>query len=329
MRPTPPFLTFTRDKWRHMARPPASFGKVLVLLGGTSAEREISLLSGENVVQALRSRGHEVLPFDPAGLDWETESLPDCNVVFIALHGTFGEDGQLQRLLEQRGLPYTGSDAEASRKAFHKLTAKTCFTQNRVRTPEWAPFTGQESREEMQAQANALGYPLFVKPEAQGSSIGVSLVQTPKELPAAVELALQYDHQGLMETAITGTEWTVALMDDLVFRPLSVKTSQGFYTYEAKYADQTTQVDFDEQLSETLEQELQSQARRAYQSLNCSGLARVDLILDQPGQAWVLEVNTIPGLTSRSCAPRAAAHHGWNLGELCETLCTAALLKKP
>ncbi|MCA8983031.1 MAG: D-alanine--D-alanine ligase [Planctomycetaceae bacterium] len=298
---------------------------ILLLLGGTSAEREISLRSGKNVLRALEAQGHHVVCLDPAEQPLSTTSLPDCDVVFLALHGTYGEDGQVQSLLEQQHLPYTGSGPEASRLAFHKLLAKKRFRDCDVATPACVAFTSADTPEKILLHAEKLGFPVYVKPNAQGSSLGVSPARDRSQLLEAVPRALKYDQTGLVEQAVTGAEWTVALFDEVTFPLIFVEPAQQFYDYHAKYGDPATRFHIDPPLAPEIRHELIHTARAAYRAVGACSLARVDLILDHAGKAWVLEVNTLPGLTDQSTVPMAAAQFGWSMPELCDRMCQAAL----
>ncbi len=302
--------------------------RVTVLMGGSSAERAISLQSGRAVVNALESLGHQVDCIDPAETNLCSFIWPVCDVIFIALHGTFGEDGQLQAILEKTKIPYTGSGPTASRLAFHKSEAKQVFKQNNIPTPEAITFSDKTCLEELEQRAQQLGYPLFVKPEAQGSSIGVSLVNQPQELQAAIELCLEYDSLGLIEKAITGTEWTLGLFEETVFPIIQIKFCSRFYDHHAKYEDETTSFIFDADLAPDIKQKLISTGKAACKALGASGVARVDLILDQQAEPWVLEVNTIPGMTDHSNIPLAAKEMGWSFPALCEKICLAAMETK-
>ncbi len=297
-------------------------------MGGNSAERAISLQSGRAVANALEFSGHQVDRIDPAETNLCSFNWPVCDVILIALHGTFGEDGQLQTILEKTNIPYTGSDPTASRLAFHKSEAKHIFKQHNIPTPEAITFSDETCLVELEQRAQQLGYPLFVKPEAQGSSIGVSLVKQPQELQAAIELCLEYDSLGLIEKAITGSEWTLGLFEETVFPIIQINFNTQFYDHHAKYEDESTSFVFDANLACDVKQKLISTGTAAYKALGASGVARVDLILDQQAEPWVLEVNTIPGMTDHSNIPLAAKEMGWSFPELCEKICFAAMETK-
>lgn len=299
--------------------------EIVLLLGGTSAEREVSLRSGQNASEALRSRGHRVTCIDPAEHPADALPLPPCDVVFLALHGAFGEDGTVQSLLEHAGLPYTGSGPEASRLAFDKLLAKRCLNAAGVRTPPAIEFTPTTDPDELTQQAHSLGFPVYVKPAAQGSSLGVTPVHTAEDLPAALQEALRYDSRGLIEQGIQGSEWTIGLFDELTFPVIVIEPIRRFYDFNAKYHDPHTRFRVAPEIPSAIQQELTQTARNTYQAFRAEGVARVDLMLDRHGQAWVLELNTLPGLTEQSTVPQAATYLGWSLGELCERMCLAAI----
>ncbi|MBL4883960.1 MAG: D-alanine--D-alanine ligase [Planctomycetaceae bacterium] len=298
---------------------------VTILLGGDSAERDISLQSGHSVANALESRGHQVTCIDPKDISFDSFSWPQCDVVFIALHGEFGEDGQIQKILDRAGLCYTGSHATASGFAFHKSQAKEIFEQQNIPTPASYLFDRNTPFEQIAEWAMQLNYPLFIKPEAQGSSIGISCVNDSDELLHAIKYCLKFDSSGLIQKAVIGTEWTVGIFDDTVFPLIQIRFQNRFYDHCAKYKDEATTFLLDEAVSPQIQQELISAAKKAYQAFGARGVARVDLILDQTDKAWVLELNTIPGMTDHSLIPKAAQKMGWSFPQLCENICLAAI----
>ena len=304
---------------------PAGLLRVLVLSGGPSAEREISLRSGRAVALALESIGHRVTSFDPREEQLTGVEASGLDVAFVALHGRYGEDGGVQAQLEAIGLPYTGSHPEASALAFSKTAAKARFIACGVPTPDAVSFRAGEPVSDGVARAARLGFPVVVKPDRQGSSIGIRFANTPSELAAAITAALAFDSQGLIEVAIAGEEWTVPLLDDEVLPPIRIGTSQAFFDYEAKYLREDTAYEFPENVSRSHRDLIQDTARRAVQSLGVTSLSRVDLRVDPRGQPWVLEVNTIPGLTDHSLAPKSAAQMGLTFAQLCEDICRRAL----
>ena len=292
--------------------------RIAVLAGGTSRERNISLESGDAVTQALLERGHRVKQIDPALIELTALDWSEYDVAFLALHGTFGEDGHVQQILEDSGIPFTGSDSTVSRLAFSKSAAKERFVQNGVPTPPYVLIHESDSATRIQQQAAAIGYPLAVKPDAQGSSLGITIVRSPEELPQALARCFHFDPFGLLETAIDGSEWTLGWLDDTPLPLIQIETGRDFFDYTAKYEDDGTQYLFEFAVPTNVVKAIESAGRRAREALGCRGLCRVDLRVDKSGQPWVLEVNTIPGLTSHSLVPKAATRMGLSLGELCE-----------
>ena len=304
---------------------PAGLLRVLVLSGGPSAEREISLRSGLAVTLALESIGHRVISFDPREEQLTGVEASGLDVAFVALHGRYGEDGGVQSQLEAIGLPYTGSHREASALAFSKTAAKARFIACGVPTPDAASFRAGEPVSDGVARGARLGFPVVVKPDRQGSSLGIRFANTPSELAAAITAALAFDSQGLIEVAITGEEWTVPLLDDEVLPPIRIGTPQAFFDYEAKYLREDTAYEFPENVPPERLALIQDTAQQAVQSLGVTSLSRVDLRVDPRGQPWVLEVNTIPGLTDHSLAPKSAEQMGLTFAQLCETVCRRAI----
>lgn len=298
---------------------------VLLLMGGASAEREISLLSGKAVQAALLNLGHRVTVHDPIDAPPASDALQRHDVVFLALHGTGGEDGQIQGILEQAAVPFTGSNADASQIAFHKGQSKTRFLQAGLATPDSEQFHIDEPLHEILDRASRLTCPWFVKPVAQGSSLGVSKVDSPDGLASAVNSVRKLDRSGLIEEAISGTEWTVGLFDSVTFPPVAIQAHREFNNYAAKYEQAAAKHTINRGPATEAEKQLMAVAREAYQAVGATGLARVDLICDEQGNPWILEVNTIPGMTETSTVPKAAAAFGWSLGELCERMCAAAI----
>jgi D-alanine-D-alanine ligase len=310
---------------------------IAVLAGGRSAEREISLKSGAAVAAAIRAGGHSVFEFDPArediaAIDWTNApvgrpgegrtAVIDC--VFLALHGAFGEDGQVQKILESRGVPYTGSDSAASAVAFSKWAAKQRFLDRGIATPAAVRIAANDPPGFAWSAASAVGYPLVVKPDRQGSSIGVTIVESRAHLGPALANCFRFDSTGLLEAALPGEEWTVAVIDGEALPPIRIGTSRQFYDYTAKYAAEDTQYQF-EGGSPPLIESLSRLAQAACRALDCSGIARVDLRLDSGGAPFVLEVNTIPGMTDHSLVPKAAARVGMSMTALCERAIDSAL----
>ena len=318
---------------------PSSRLRVLVLAGGPSAEREISLQSGAAVATALESRGHFVTRFDPRHEALTGVDAAALDVAFVALHGRYGEDGTVQRQLESLGLAYTGSGPEASALAFCKSASKQRFRDAGVPTPMGIEFTSQEPIESIVSRVvesaslftaadgriltNSATATVVVKPDCQGSSIGVGFASSLEELQAAIAESLRHDESGLIEKAIPGEEWTVPFLDDEALPAIVIGTSRDFFDYEAKYLSDETRYEFPGVSPiRTLVIEI---ARQAVRALGVSGLSRVDLRVDPTGQPWVLEVNTVPGLTDHSLSPKSAAQAGIPFAEFCELNCLRAI----
>lgn len=292
--------------------------RVAVLAGGDSDEREISLQSGAAVQRALTDRGHFALHLDPAVVDVKGADWRQFDVAFLALHGQFGEDGQVQRILDEAGVPYTGSDATASRLAFSKSAAKERFLQYGVPTPEYSLLHYTDDVSRVERITSEIGYPLVIKPDCQGSSLGVTIVKSPDQVAAALKHCFHFDSFAVVERAIPGTEWTVGLLDDLVLPPIQIETDREFFDWHAKYEDDNTRYLFDTQIPAQTLQRIADAGKEAALALGTRGMVRVDLRVDDQLRPWVLEVNTIPGYTSHSLVPKAAARMGIEFGVLCE-----------
>jgi D-alanine-D-alanine ligase len=299
--------------------------RVAVLSGGDSAERSISLKSGAAVAEALAARGHEVIPIDPVETSLDTYEWSRVDVAFLALHGTFGEDGGVQKILEAQSVVFTGSDSEASKLAFSKSAAKERFKISGVSTPEYALVERDDPPARVVEQAAAVGYPLVVKPDSQGSSIGVVIVEDESGLAAAVAQSFALDNFCLLERAIVGAEWTLGVIDDQPLPLIRIGTDHQFFDFEAKYNDDDTEYHFDESISDEFRNQLTEIGIEACRTLGTHGVARVDIMVDESGQPWILEVNTIPGLTDHSLVPKAAAKIGLDMDQFCEVVIERAL----
>lgn len=284
-----------------------NFGKVAVLLGGRSAEREISLQSGHAVLDALRRGGVDAYPFDPAEQALEELLHQGFNRAFIALHGRFGEDGTIQGVLEWLGLPYTGSGVMASALAMDKWRTKLIWQATGILSPRYELLQADSNFEQV---AETLGLPLIVKPAREGSTIGLSKVHHKQDLAAAYQLAAQHDGLVLAEEFIAGTELTVAILGETSLPVVKIEIAGELYDYQAKYFSNETKYFCPSGLPEELESLIRNQALRAYQMLGCQGWGRVDLILSQTNQFYFLEANTSPGMTSHSLVPMAARTAG-------------------
>ena len=290
----------------------ADFGRVALLMGGWSAEREVSLRSGNAVLGALQARGVSVTGIDVGRDVCAALAGSDYDRVFIMLHGRGGEDGTIQGLLEILGLPYTGSGVLGSALAMDKMASKRLWNGMGLPTPEFIMLRSEEDLE----LAGTLGYPLMVKPAREGSSIGMSRVENAAQLRTAWVMARQYDRRVLAERWIEGAEYTVAILGEEVLPLIRLETPREFYDYEAKYEAGDTGYHLPCGLPPKEEQRLQELALKAFHSLGASGWGRVDLMVDAQGQPWLIEVNTVPGMTDHSLVPMAARGAGIDFREL-------------
>ncbi len=241
-------------------------------------------------------------------------------MAFLVLHGEFGEDGQVQTILESFSIPYTGSNARSSRISFSKSATKARLLLAGITTPDSVVIHQAETEELLTRKAQTLGFPLVVKPDAQGSSLGVSVVFEESELSSALDRCFELAPFGLLETYIPGSEWTVGLWNETPLPPICIETPHGFYDYAAKYTDEKTQYHFEADVPGLTLERLKQIAVQVGKTLGTTGIARVDFRLDQNLAPWVLEVNTIPGMTDHSLIPKAAAKIGFPFPELCEQL---------
>lgn len=284
-----------------------SFGKVAVMLGGKSAERDVSLKSGAMVLAGLLRQGVDARPFDPRDRDLSDLISERFDRVFIALHGRYGEDGTLQGALELAGIPYTGSGVLASALAMDKWRAKLVWQAAGIPTPRYAVLKADS---DMQALAKQLGLPIMVKPATEGSSIGMSKVKRAADLDEAYALAANYDPLVIAEQFIEGTELTVGVLGDRALPAIRLETPREFYDYEAKYLSNDTRYILPAGLDAAKEAAIQKLVLAAFETLGCRGWGRADLMLDRAGNPYFLEINTSPGMTDHSLVPMAARHAG-------------------
>ncbi len=289
------------------------FGRVAVLLGGPSAEREVSLKSGGAVLEALRRSGVHAVAVDADGTVLDRLRAERAERAFIALHGRWGEDGVIQGALEVAGIPYTGSGVLGSALAMDKLRSKQLWQGAGIPTPAYVELGGDIRIEQV---VDGLGLPLFVKPSREGSSIGVSRVDTIDQLEAAWEQARLVDDRVIAERCIQGIELTVGVLGEEALPTIRLETPRTFYDYEAKYLSDTTRYLCPCGLDGQIERRLQEQSLAAFRLLDCSGWGRVDLMLDANGNPYFLEVNTVPGMTDHSLVPMAARAAGIEFDEL-------------
>lgn len=286
---------------------PAEFGKVAVLMGGPSAEREVSLKSGSMVLEGLLNAGVEALGIDAGPDVLDRLKSVGADRAFIVLHGPWGEDGVIQGALETIGMPYTGSGVLGSALAMDKVRSKQIWTCVGIPTPAYAVI---RDAVELDTVLENHALPLFVKPGGEGSSIGVSKVESPGELREAFETAARFDGPVIAESFIDGPEVTIGVLGDEALPVIKLETPRTFYDYEAKYQSDTTRYLCPSGLDEDLETELKKLSVEAFQVLGCSGWGRVDLMLDSQMNPYLLEVNTVPGMTDHSLVPMAARAAG-------------------
>lgn len=290
-----------------------AFGRVAVFMGGNSAEREVSLKSGQAVLSALVSAGVDAYAVDVHGCLLDTVKSPDFDRVFIALHGRGGEDGTIQAILGQAGIPYTGSDVLASALAMDKLRTKYVFEGCGLPTPR---FRAMASVEEVDQVLAELSLPLSVKPSREGSSIGIRKVASREELAEAYLAASELDSLVLVEEWIEGPEYTVSILQDQALPAIGLSTDHVFYDYDAKYLADDTRYRIPCGLAPQSELQLQKLALDSFRVLGCRTWGRVDIMQDQKGDFWLLEVNTVPGMTDHSLVPMAARAAGISFEEL-------------
>ncbi|MCW5554996.1 MAG: D-alanine--D-alanine ligase [Verrucomicrobiae bacterium] len=299
----------------------SEFLKITVMLGGPSAEREVSLSSGVAVAAALRSRGHEVFELDPRETGWTLP--PGTDVVFLALHGTYGEDGTVQAALDQLGALYTGCDAEASRIGFDKvLTKERCVTHG-VPTARFAVVESETT-----PWLRGWNPPVVLKPVCQGSSVGLQFVERVADWPGALEEALRHDSRVLVEEKISGRECTAGILGEETLPIVEVRPKAGIYDYKTKYSTGTTDYLCPAPFDEATTQRVQAAALAAFRAIGGRDYARVDVMVRANGDPVVLEVNTLPGMTETSLLPKAAAAAGINYAALCERMVKLALHRK-
>lgn len=302
------------SKQRMVIENAAEFGRVVVMYGGNSCEREVSLVSGAAVLAALRSRDIDAVGWDPAENDLTEFVAAGFDRVWIALHGPGGEDGELQGMLQWLNTPYTGSGILASALAMNKIISKQLFNAAGIITPDYMVV---EAIGDAKLAADKFGFPHVIKPQSQGSSVGMSKVFAADELQSAVDLALSFGGPALAERCIVGDESTVAVLHGQALPSIRIETPRVFYDYRAKYESENTRYFCPGTDDPELEQRFHDRAIGAFNILGCTGWGRVDFMTGNDGEPQVLEVNTIPGMTSHSLVPLAAKVAGIDFAELC------------
>ncbi|MBK7630794.1 MAG: D-alanine--D-alanine ligase [Ignavibacteriales bacterium] len=327
--------------------------KVLLLLGGTSPEREVSKSTGKSVYQALLNLGYDVIPLDPAyGINQPINvedyfadsdyaeisnenyldavnliSAEQISVAFLALHGKYGEDGTIQSLLELKGLKFTGSKVLSSAIAMDKIMSKILFEEYQVATPKWFHFKkGEHTSEEVRKKIeNQFGFPAVIKPNDQGSTVGLTICKSSDQLDEAMHKAFEYSDRILVEEYIPGKELTVAVIDDVALPVLEIKPKHGIYDYECKYTSGMSEYIVPADVTEEVAKSLQEIAVQACKSLRCEVYARVDFRLSPDNKVYTLEVNTLPGMTSLSLVPKMAKAVGISFEQLVEKIIALSL----
>ena len=305
---------------------------ILVLMGGSSPEREVSLASGSAIAQGLERAGHKVARYDynpAAGRDinhlLSAEDFTRAELAFIALHGGEGEDGRIQAVLELAGKPYTGSGVRSSAVCMDKMTSKVIFEHYRIATPAWAYLRREDAGQWRDCAALApLGFPVVVKAADQGSSVGISMVERDADLGGAIDLALKYSDAVVFEKYIEGRELSTSIIGGEVFPTVEIRPKQGFYDYKRKYTKGLTEYVCPAALAGAVARGIETDALKAYKACGCEGFARVDSRLDAGGTAHFLEINTIPGMTETSLVPMAAAARGLSFDALVDRIATEA-----
>ena len=291
--------------------------RVAVLMGGVSSERDVSLRSGRAVARALRERDCDVIEVDLTEEDIGPVQACSPDVVFIALHGRFGEDGGVQAQLEEAGLPYTGSDAQASRAGMDKMASKCFFVTHDIATPPFRLVTTTQQWDRIGEAAREIGLPLVVKPLRQGSSIGVTVAKDEEALAIGLAKAFKYGYQALLERYVPGREFTVGILGETPLPVIEIRTARPFFTNDAKYADEATEFITQPDLDLKTRERLQAMALTAHEALGCRHFSRVDMMIESDGSPYVLEVNTVPGMTERSLFPLAARAAGVSFPDVC------------
>lgn len=308
----------------------SDFGKVGVLMGGTSSEREISLKSGKAVLEALKGAG-----VNAVGIDIKSEDIKQLSGIFIsarldcafiALHGRFGEDGQVQKILEDVNIPYTGSGVSASRLAMDKIASLKVLGENGLIVPAWEALGKNDYPLSGDIKVD-LKFPLVIKPANHGSSIGLSIIDNTQALRKACDLAFEYDQRIVIQEYIKGRELTVGVLDEQPLPVIEIITKNAYFDFQAKYQSALTEYIVPAKLDEQLSKKIQLDGLSAHKALGCFGCSRADMILSPDGLIYLLEVNTIPGMTATSLLPKAAKATGMDFSDLCLRLLSLAYEK--
>ena len=300
--------------------------KVGVVMGGVSREREISLKTGKAILRALTEKGYPAVSIDVGDDIVEKLAKEKIECAFLALHGRFGEDGTIQGMLELMRIPYTGSGVLASALAMHKIMCKKFFHCEKIPTPRFEAFRRDEVKKET-LERSSLPLPVVVKPASEGSTIGVSIVRKEEELGPALKKAGEYDEEILVEEFMKGKEITVGILENIPLPVIEIVPKSGFYDYYAKYTKGETQYILPARIPREKYLSAQEISLKAFQQLGCSGVARVDLMTDESENPYVIDVNTMPGMTETSLLPKAAQYAGIPFEDLVERILLGAALK--
>ncbi len=309
-----------------MKEPSLKKKKVAVLKGGLSKEREVSLKTGKAIEKALTAKGYTTVCVDVGHDVAEKLTREKIDCAFVALHGKFGEDGTIQGMLELMRIPYTGSGVLASALALHKIVSKKIFLFEGIPTPRYEVYLRKEIEREPLRQ-RSLSLPVVVKPAREGSTIGVSIVREESEWVPALKTSAQYDEEILVEDFIKGKEITVAVLDGLPLPIIEISPKSGFYDYHSKYTKGETEYIIPARLPRETYLAAQEMSLKAYQALGCAGCVRVDLMTDEEDRPYVIDVNTMPGMTETSLVPKAAGYAGIAFEDLAERILLGASLK--
>ena len=304
--------------------------KIGVISGGISSERDISLLTGKNIYRSLLESGYNALFIDLK--DDFYSKLKEINLAFLAIHGRYGEDGTAQGLLELMKIPYTGPGVLASAIAINKIMSKKILIYENIPTPEYIELnsaSGEDLKKMVSVIEKKFDYPIVVKPNSEGSTIGVNIVQKKDQLKHAVEEAVKYDNKILVEEYIKGRELTVSIIgrEPVALPIIEIKPKSGFYDYKSKYTKNMTRYIVPAELDKKVANRVSEMALKCHRVLECSGISRVDFILDDTGNAYVFELNTMPGMTATSLVPKAAKAAGIDFALLVEIILDSASLK--
>jgi D-alanine-D-alanine ligase len=309
-----------------MKEPSVKKKKIGVMMGGLSREREISLKTGKAILKALTEKGYTATPIDVGDDVAEKLVKEKIECVFLALHGRFGEDGTVQGMLELMRIPYTGSGVLASALAMHKVMSKKFFLCEKIPTPRYEVFQREKIKKDLPERVS-LPLPVVVKPAREGSTIGVSIVRKGEELGPALTKAAEYDEEILVEEFMKGREITVGILENIPLPVIEIAPKSGFYDYHSKYTKGETQYILPARIPREKYLYAQEISLRAFQELDCSGVARVDLMTDENENPFVIDINTMPGMTETSLLPMAASYAGIPFGDLVERILLGASLK--